>query len=464
MRAAVGTADASRRGDACAGRRPGARARRHGDLSTGWRARGSGTPAPSPTRCWRWRSCGSRRLRDRRGALARGRARAGGRARAARAAGRGRPGGAAGLGAAAPAALAPALSDLPVLPDGAWPADRPDPRRARARRVGGQLGIALDLEVALDAERRGAAGDGAVAVRRRHRRGPGTDGGVDGHQAGGARRGRRRGRGAGAGAPGGRRPRSGEAASLLAEAAAAYERAGRVDDAITALAKCIELRPDDSTAYLRALPLLRTDLDVPGRAELFDALLSHRLAAAPLTPAARVALLFERGPAPAAAAWRIATAAFADFKEILKIQPEHREALHQLARGASEDRDAESAAHWLVQFLAAAADDARAPEARLDLAACVRGAEGAGARGRHLAARGGLPARRPEAAAAPVGPAAAPGRVAQRHRDVAGVGGAPARHAGRAALHLRIGSILRDLGRDAPDAAQRSGAPPSWIR
>ena len=47
-------------------------------------------------------------------------------------------------------------------------------------------------------------------------------------------------------------------------------------------------------------------------------------------------------------------AAFADFKEILKIQPEHREALFQLARGASEDRDAESAAHWLVQFLAAA--------------------------------------------------------------------------------------------------------------
>ena len=63
-------------------------------------------------------------------------------------------------------------------------------------------------------------------------------------------------------------------------------------------------------------------------------------------------------------------AAFADFKEILNIQPEHREALYQLARGASEDRDAESAAHWLVQFLAAAADDARAPEARLDLAAC----------------------------------------------------------------------------------------------
>ena len=65
--------------------------------------------------------------------------------------------------------------------------------------------------------------------------------------------------------------------SLLAEAAGAYERAGRVDDAITALAKCVELRPNDSTAYMRAYQLLRADLDAPGRAVLFDALLSHRL-------------------------------------------------------------------------------------------------------------------------------------------------------------------------------------------
>ena len=59
-------------------------------------------------------------------------------------------------------ALAAALSDLPVVA-GAWPQDRPDPRRARARRNGASFGAALDLEVALDAERRGALGS-ALAI------------------------------------------------------------------------------------------------------------------------------------------------------------------------------------------------------------------------------------------------------------------------------------------------------------
>src|SRR5204862_3287422 len=60
-------------------------------------------------------------------------------------------------------ALVPALSDLPVAAPGAWPEGRPDPRRARARRTGGQLGIALDLEIALDAERKGSLGT-ALAI------------------------------------------------------------------------------------------------------------------------------------------------------------------------------------------------------------------------------------------------------------------------------------------------------------
>src|SRR4029077_8925054 len=54
--------------------------------------------------------------------------------------------------------VAPALSDLPLGASGAWPEGRPDTRRARARRSGGTFGIALDLEIALDAERRGALG------------------------------------------------------------------------------------------------------------------------------------------------------------------------------------------------------------------------------------------------------------------------------------------------------------------
>jgi len=350
-------------------------------------------------------------------------------------------------------AMAPALSDLPAPADGAWPAERPDPRRARARRVGGQLGIALDLEVALDAERRGQLATalslyGAVigvdperleawtGIRRVARAG----GDVVGEARAVARM-----------AAVVRDPE--EAASLLAEAAAAYERAGRVDDAVTALAKCIELRPADSTAYLRAHGLLRRDLDVPGRAELFDALLSHRLAAAPLTASARVALLFERGQHRLL---RLANrdGAFADFKEILTIQPEHREALHQLARGALEDRDAESAAHWLVQFLAAAADDPRAPEARLELAASYEAlkerARAVDTLRRAAASRPGDPKPLQRLSDLQLRLGEWRSAIETLQASEARLPDAPA----RATLHLRIGSILRDLGRDAPNAAQ----------
>ncbi len=349
-------------------------------------------------------------------------------------------------------ALAPALSDLPLAAGGAWPDGRPDTRRARARRNGGEFAVALDLEVAVDAERRGALGTalaiygGVIAVEPERleawtgiRRVARAGGDVVGEARALARLGAVV-----------RDPA--EAAALLAEAAGVYERAGRVDDAITALAKCVELRPTDSTAYMRAYQLLRTDLDAPGRALLFDALLSHRLAAAPLTPAARVALLFERGQ------HRLQKvvdrdAAFTDFKEILKIQSEHREALFQLARGASEDRDPNAAAHWLVQFLAVASDDARAPEARLDLATCYEALKDRARAVETLRRAGGLRPGDPKPLQ----------RLADLHLRqgewkgaVEALRASEARFpeaADRAALQLRIGSILRDLGRDAQGAA-----------
>jgi hypothetical protein len=349
-------------------------------------------------------------------------------------------------------ALAPAISDLPLAAGGAWPDGRPDPRRARARRDGGAFATALDLEVALDAERRGALGTalaiyGSVianeperleawsGIRRVARAGGDTIGEARALARLGAVV---------------RDPA--EASALLAEAAGVYERAGRVDDAITALAKCVELRPNDSTAYMRAYQLLRADLDAPGRAILFDALLSHRLAAATLTPAARVALLFERAQHRLQ---RVADrdAAFADFKEILKIQPEHREALFQLARGATEDRDAESAAHWLVQFLAVASDDPRAPDARLDLATCYEALKDRARAVETLRRAGGLrpgdpkPLQRLSDLHLRQGEWKAAVEVLRASEARLTDGGE------RAALHLRIGSILRDLGRDGPGAA-----------
>ena len=131
-----------------------------------------------------------------------------------------------------PPSLAPALADLPVAGAAPWPSARPDPRRSRARRAGGALGVALHLEAALDAERQGelaaalAAYGSVIAldperleawtgVRRVARAG--------GDLLGEARALARLGVLV-------REPR--RAAALLAEAASAYARAGRDDDAI----------------------------------------------------------------------------------------------------------------------------------------------------------------------------------------------------------------------------------------
>ena len=111
------------------------------------------------------------------------------------------------------------------------------------------------------------------------------------------------------------------AAALLAEAASAYESAGRDDDAIAVLSRAVELCPDDAGAYARVHALLRRELGAPGRAATFDGLLSYRLAAGTLTAGERIALLFER------AEHRLTLledrpAAFQDFKQNLEDQPE----------------------------------------------------------------------------------------------------------------------------------------------
>ncbi|HSY41101.1 MAG TPA: hypothetical protein VLA79_16290, partial [Polyangia bacterium] len=245
-----------------------------------------------------------------------------------------------------PPSLAPALADLPVAGAAPWPSARPDPRRSRARRIGGVLGVALHLEAALDAERQGelaaalAAYGSVIAldpdrleawtgVRRVARAG--------GDLLGEARALARLGVLV-------RDPR--RAAALLAEAASAYARAGRDDDAIAALCRAVELCPDDAGVYARVHALLRQDLEAPGRAATFDGLLSYRLAAGALTAGERIALLFER------AEHRLTLledrpAAFRDLKQILKISPDHLASLHKLAQGALADQDPRAAAQWL---------------------------------------------------------------------------------------------------------------------
>ncbi len=273
--------------------------------------------------------------------------------------------------------LAPALSDLTVAGGAPWPQARPDPRRTRARRTGGDIGRALELEVALDAERRGELGMALAAY--------GSVIATDPERLE-AWTGIRRVARAGGDLVGEARAlvRLGalvsnpeRAAALFLEAAGAYERSGRDDDAIAALARAVELRPDDAAVYARVHALLQANLRAPGRALSFDGLLSYRLAAARLPPGERIALLFER------AEHRLSelgdrAGAFDDFKQILKINPEHIASIYKLAYGAIADKDPRAATHWLDRYLAlvGSEDAERAAEARLDLAGCyeARGA------------------------------------------------------------------------------------------
>jgi len=353
-----------------------------------------------------------------------------------------------------PPALAPALADLPVAGAAPWPSARPDPRRSRARRVGGALGVALHLEAALDAERQGELGAALAAygsvialdpdrleawtgVRRVARAG--------GDLLGEARALARLGALV-------RDPR--RAAALLAEAGSAYESAGRDDDAIAVLCRAVELCPDDAGAYARVHALLGRDLAAPGRAATLDGLLSYRLAAGRLTAGERISLLFER------AEHRLTLladrrAAFQDLKQILKIRPNHLASLHKLAQGALADQDPGAAAPWLERYLAAAgADDPeRKAAAKLDLAACY---EARGETGR------AIETLRLAALASPDDPTPLQ-RMAEiqlRRRDARGaveaLQGAAARLGdprAQAALALKIGAIERDVARDPSGAA-----------
>ncbi len=351
-------------------------------------------------------------------------------------------------------ALAPALADLPVAGAGPWPSARPDPRRSRARRAGGPLGIALHLEAALDAERQGELGAALAAygsvialdperleawtgVRRVARAG--------GDLLGEARALARLGVLV-------RDPR--RAAALLADAAGAYESAGRADDAIAVLSRAVELCPDDDGLYVRVHALLRRDLGAPGRAATFDGLLSYRLAAGTETTGERIALLFER------AEHRLAVladrqAAFRDFKQILKISPEHLASLHELAQGALGAQDLPAAAKWLERYVKAAGVDEpeRVAAAKLDLAACH---EALGDLGR------AIETLRLAARARPADPTPLE-RLADlqlRRQDpqaaVEALRGAAARLGdarAQAALTLKIGTIERDVARDPSAAA-----------
>jgi tetratricopeptide (TPR) repeat protein len=322
------------------------------------------------------------------------------------------------------------------------------------RRAGGALGVALHLEAAVDAER---AGDLAAALQAygsvialEPERLEAWTGVRRVARAGGDRLGEARALARLAVLV--RDPV--RAAALCMEAGAAYEEAGRIDDAVAVFARAVELAPDDPAAYARVHALLSADLTAPWRADTFDGLLSYRLAAGTLTARARIALLFER------AEHRLGrlgdrAAAFADFKQILKIDPQHLASLHKLAEGALADQDTRAATIWLERYLGAAGsdDEEGVAAARLDLAACYA------ARGEPVRAVETLRRAAQERPHDPT-PLERMADVQLARRDVRGAVEALraaaerlAEPRARAALVMRVGTILRDQARDAAGAA-----------
>jgi tetratricopeptide (TPR) repeat protein len=348
--------------------------------------------------------------------------------------------------------LATAVADLPVTPGEGWPSDRPDPRRARATKVGGPLGLTLDLEAALDAERRGAlaaalGGYGRViaaapdhleaweGIRRVARAADDPLGEARALCRLGALS---------------RAPAL--AGALWSQAARLFEQVGRWDEAIALWGHAVEALPDDGEAFDRLHALLLDDLASPGRAEALDRVLGHRLAAAAIGDDERVTLLFERA-LHRTERLEDAAGAAQDFKLILKFAPRHVEALWRLARLALDAGDAASAGPALARFVDAAPDDPRAAAARLELAAAYEGTQDR--------ARAIETLRR--AAALQPGDPEPLDRLVELHtrlgewRSAVEVlrdwEGRQPEARDRAALQIRIGKLLRDVGRDATGAA-----------
>jgi tetratricopeptide (TPR) repeat protein len=285
----------------------------------------------------------------------------------ARAAARARLGGTALAGAvhdqvaalsAGAAPIGVGLSDLPV-------AGRPEriaARLARAERTGGHLAYALDLERGLDAEARGdgpAALDGFARAVVRDPEGIEALDGIKrvalatGDRVGAARAG----------------VRLGAVLRVPARAAAEFAMAGQIWEdlgmpAEAGIAYWHAFARDSGSDWLyeRLRHLLTAERDGEG----LDRLYGHRLAAMQ-EPRARTELLLER------ARHRLdhldnRKAAIEDFKRILKIDPDHRLALRQLATLAMKMEYFTQAVRFIDRLLARGGDEPEAAALRLELA------------------------------------------------------------------------------------------------
>ena len=244
------------------------------------------------------------------------------------------------------------------------------------------------------------------------------------------------------------------AAAFFGEAGPLYERAGYKEQAIAAYLKMLEHVPDDEPAFARLAALLRDGADLPGNARTLDRVLGHRLqrCAATAEPAEMIALYAER------AANRLGRledreGAVEDFKRILKIDPRNERALRDIATLAIAMDQPGDAAHFLTRYLEVTRDEAAAAAARLELA---RAHEQAGDRTRAIAALRGAVAAEPRDTVPWQHLTDLYLRVGDWQNAVASLRSWEAivdDPVAKAALHLRLGALLRDDAYDLPQAA-----------
>lgn len=350
------------------------------------------------------------------------------------------------------AALALAISDQAGgLDTASWTA-LPGLRAARAAISHGSLSGVLDLEHALDAELHGRMGEALDAYGRVLAVDPERLEAMEGvrrvAQASGDALGQARAlarmgvllRGAGA------------AARMFTDGARLFEEAGHADEAIALLWRVLEARPEDDAAADRLMVLLTAELEGRGRAESLDRLLGHKLGRLRPDGAARVPLLLDR------ALNRVRrlgdrAGAIQDFKRILKIAPEHEDALRELSGLALTDAAPGEAVELLQRYLAVVRDDALAAQARLDLAQAYEALQDIGQaievlhQASSVRPTDGQPRQKLSELSLRTGDWRSAVDTLRAWEQMVSE---PTR---KAQLHLRVGALLRDHGNDPRGAA-----------
>ncbi len=345
-----------------------------------------------------------------------------------------------------PTALLVGLTDLPGGTSG-LPSDLPDVRGARADRVAGALGADLHKERAEELESCGHLREAAAAFGKALALDPTCLMAVEGVRRLANAAGDVEGEARALARLASLITTPSRAAQIFAEAALLFEDQNQHQEAARLYWEVLQRAPDDQEAYQRLHRILAAGSDHAG----IDRLLGHKIARVPES-AVKVPFYAERAEHRLL---RLANrrGAAEDLQRILRIDPEHLESLHKLARLAIEARRFFHAAALLERYLAAARDDDEAAPIHIELAGAYEQAGDV---------RKAVAALRAAADARP-GDAAPLSRLADLYTNARDWPRAletlrayercAAQPREKAEAHRRIAAILRDHRRDAAGAA-----------